>query len=52
MTRARPVARTKGKQETTLKVAMKNDESDDKDAEIMRLIERKEKIAPKKKNTD
>ena len=37
-------SKDKGKQETTHKVAMKNDESDDKDAEIMRLFEERRKL--------
>ena len=44
-------SKDKGKQETTHDVAVKNDESVDKDAEIMRLIEERRKL-PKEENTD
>ena len=43
-------SKDKGKQETTQNVAMKNDESVDKDAEIMRLIEERRKLPKKEKH--
>ena len=43
-------SKDKGKQETTHDVAMKNDESVDKDAEIMRLIEERRKLPKEEKH--
>ena len=43
-------SKDKSKQETTHNVAMKNDESVDKDAEITRLIEERRKLPKEEKH--
>ena len=50
VTRARPRSKDKEKQETTYDAATKNDESVDKDAEIMRLIEERRKLPKEEKH--